>query len=112
MLRRKFKIFSLIILIILSVSAGSVICIEGNVNEIMQTTTTTTIRVTKTTTIKATCESFCIAGCNTFYTVKPGDYPSQIAIDQAIPYSNLLAINNNFGNQYTGNHCLQINWFT
>jgi hypothetical protein len=68
------------------------------------TTTTTTIRVTTTTTTIAACQSFCIAGCNKFYTVKPGDYPSQIAIDQSIPYSNLLAINNNFGNQYTGIH--------
>ena len=80
------------------------ICID---NSIVPTTTTvipstTTLTTITTTTAIASCESFCIAGCNKFYTVKAGEYPSQIAIDQGIPYSNLLAINNNFGNQYTG----------
>ena len=88
-----------------SVSPGSIICIEGNINEIIQDTTTTTTSTPSTITATkiSTCESFCIPGCNKLYTVKPGEYPSQIAIDQGIPYSNLLIINNNFGNQYTGN---------
>ena len=85
-----------------SVSAGSIICIDGNLEQINAAITTTTLTTITTTTAIASCESFCIAGCNKFYTVKAGEYPSQIAIDQGIPYSNLLAINNNFGNQYTG----------
>ena len=82
-----------------------VICVDSSIipTTTSTVTTTTATLATITTTKISTCESFCIPGCNKLYTVKPGEYPSQIAIDQGIPYSNLLIINNNFGNQYTGN---------
>ena len=72
---------------------GMLVCVDSKMVTSITTATTTTSPI-------ISCGTSCIPGCIKYYQVKPGDYAYQIAIDQGLEYGTLLAINNNFNNQY------------